>query len=181
MTVGLGLLVLFGTFGLAPKLETNFLDDSGQDTLTVSQELPAGTGLAATDAAAKQVEKVLAAHRRASRRTRSPPAAATTRGRAAAATHVASWSLALTGDTDAEQMQRDPARRSSTSSAPRLGEITFGGGQAARTSQLEVVVQAADPEVLTPAAEAGADGDGRRCRTSRTSRPAWPSGCRAST
>ncbi len=43
--------------------------------------------------------------------------------------------------------------RSSTSSAPGLGEISFGGGQEASTSQLEVIVQASDPEVLTRAAE----------------------------
>lgn len=34
-----------------------------------------------------------------------------------------------------------------------LGEISFGGGQEASTSQLEVIVQASDPEVLTRAAE----------------------------
>ena len=59
VTLGLGVLLLLGTFGLSRQLETNFLDDSGQDTLSISQELPAGTGLAGTDAAARQVEGVL--------------------------------------------------------------------------------------------------------------------------
>ena len=45
---------------LATGLKTNFLDQSGQDTLSITQTLPVGTSLAATDAAAKQVEAVLA-------------------------------------------------------------------------------------------------------------------------
>jgi HAE1 family hydrophobic/amphiphilic exporter-1 len=60
ITVLIGIVVFLGTIGLTPLLETNFIDDSGQNTLTVSQELPAGTSLATTDAAAKKVEAVLA-------------------------------------------------------------------------------------------------------------------------
>ena len=43
-----------------PLLKTNFFDQGEQEVLTITQELPAGTSLAATDAAAKKVEKVLA-------------------------------------------------------------------------------------------------------------------------
>ena len=50
--------------GLAGLLKTNFLDQSGQNTLTISQKMPVGTSLAATDAAAKKVEDVLAGLRR---------------------------------------------------------------------------------------------------------------------
>ena len=54
-------LVLFVcTVGLAGRLETNFFDESGQTTLSVTQTLPVGTSLATTDAAAKKVEEVLA-------------------------------------------------------------------------------------------------------------------------
>ena len=60
-TVLIGIAVLLGTFALSTRLETNFLDESGQDSLTISQELPAGTSLAATDEAAKKVEALLAA------------------------------------------------------------------------------------------------------------------------
>ncbi|MET8118608.1 efflux RND transporter permease subunit [Micromonospora sp. NPDC005189] len=150
ITVGLGLLVLFGTFGLAQKLETNFLDDSGQDTLNMSQELPAGSGLAATDAAAKQVESVLT-------RTEGVETYQVTAGGgdnpfAGGGNNAASWSLALDGDTDAKQM-REVLRKEFDKLGTGVGEISFGGGQAASTSQLEVIVQASDPEVLTRAAE----------------------------
>ncbi|MEW2428129.1 efflux RND transporter permease subunit [Micromonospora sp. NPDC047644] len=151
ITVGLGLLVLFGTFGLAQKLETNFLDDSGQDTLNMSQELPAGSGLAATDAAAKQVESVLS-------NTDGVETYQVTAGggdnpwAGGGGNNVASWSLALDGDTDAKQM-REVLRKEFEKLGAGVGEISFGGGQEASTSQLEVIVQASDPETLTRAAE----------------------------
>ncbi|MFI6238522.1 efflux RND transporter permease subunit [Micromonospora sp. NPDC050795] len=151
ITVGLGLLVLFGTFGLAQKLETNFLDDSGQDTLNMSQELPAGSGLAATEAAAKQVESVLS-------NTDGVETYQVTAGggdnpwAGGGGNNVASWSLALDGDTDAKQM-REVLRKEFEKLGAGVGEISFGGGQEASTSQLEVIVQASDPEALTRAAE----------------------------
>ncbi|GAA5030835.1 efflux RND transporter permease subunit [Actinopolymorpha pittospori] len=59
ITLLVGVLVFAGTIGAAPLLKTNFLDDSEQNTVTVSQELPTSTSLAATDAAAKKVEAVI--------------------------------------------------------------------------------------------------------------------------
>ncbi|WP_328419876.1 efflux RND transporter permease subunit [Micromonospora sp. NBC_00389] len=151
ITVGLGLLVLFGTFGLSQKLETNFLDDSGQDTLSFQQELPAGSGLAATDAAAKQVETVLG--RTDGVETYQVTAGGGDNPFAGGGNNIATWSVALNGDTDAKQM-REVLRKEFDTLGTGLGEVTFGGGQDASTSQLEVVVQASDPEVLTRAAEA---------------------------
>ncbi|WP_433354439.1 efflux RND transporter permease subunit [Micromonospora saelicesensis] len=150
ITVGLGLLVLFGTFGLAQKLETNFLDDSGQDTLNMSQELPAGSGLAATDAAAKQVESVLS--RTEGVQTYQVTAGGGDNPFGGGGNNIATWSLALDGDTDAKQM-REVLREEFDKLGSGLGEISFGGGQEASTSQLEVIVQASDPEALTRAAE----------------------------
>ncbi|MFI2646241.1 efflux RND transporter permease subunit [Micromonospora fulviviridis] len=153
-TVALGLLVLFGTFGLAQKLETNFLDDSGQDTLAIQQELPAGTGLTGTDQAAARVEEII-------RRT---PGVATYQVSAGGGDNpwagggndTASWSLALTDDTDAAEV-REKLRKEFDALGPEAGELTFGGGQNAGANQLEVVVQAADQETLTRAAEAVRD------------------------
>ncbi|MFJ8646562.1 efflux RND transporter permease subunit [Streptomyces sp. NPDC093546] len=59
-SVALALVVLVGTFGMAPLLKTNFFDQGEQEVLSIKQELPAGTSLEAADAAAKKVEKVLA-------------------------------------------------------------------------------------------------------------------------
>ncbi|GIG38633.1 efflux RND transporter permease subunit [Cellulomonas phragmiteti] len=52
-------VVFAGTVGLATRLETNFLGDAGQDTLTVTQTFPAATSLEAQDAAARDVEDAL--------------------------------------------------------------------------------------------------------------------------
>ncbi len=52
-------LVLGGTAAMTPLLATNLLGDSGQNSMTVRQVLPAGTSLADTSAAAIRLEEVL--------------------------------------------------------------------------------------------------------------------------
>ncbi|MBP5940128.1 efflux RND transporter permease subunit [Streptomyces acidiscabies] len=59
-SVAIAVVVLLGTFGMAPLLKTNFFDQGEQQVLTVKQELKPGTSLAATDAEAKKVEALLA-------------------------------------------------------------------------------------------------------------------------
>ncbi|MFJ6198532.1 efflux RND transporter permease subunit [Micromonospora sp. NPDC092111] len=152
ITVAVGILVLFGTFGLAQKLETNFLDDSGQDTLSISQKLPAGSGLAATDQAARRVEEVLG-------RTDGVETYQVTAGgsdrpwEGGGGNNTARWSVALGGDTDAKEMKR-VLRAEFDKLGPDAGELSFDAGQGgASGNQLEVVVQAADQETLNRAAE----------------------------
>ncbi|SCE82224.1 hydrophobic/amphiphilic exporter-1, HAE1 family [Micromonospora viridifaciens] len=155
-TVGLGLLVLLGTFGLAQTLETNFLDDSGQDTLSIRQELPAGTSLTGTDQAAGRVEEVL-------RRTPGVQTYQVTAGggdrpwEGGGGNNTSSFSVALTDDTDAATVRR-ALREEFAALGPEVGELSFtGGGNGTSANQVEVVVRAADPETLTRAAEAARD------------------------
>ncbi|MFY1704091.1 efflux RND transporter permease subunit [Micromonospora sp. WMMA1923] len=152
ITVGVGLVVLAGTFGLSRQLETNFLDDSGQDTLNITQQLPAGTGLAGTDQAARQVEAVLA-------RTDGVESYQVTAGggdnpfAGGGGNETASYSVALDGETDAAEL-REKLRRELDGLGDGVGEITFGGGQGgAVANEIRVIVQAPDPEVLARAAE----------------------------
>lgn len=58
-TVLLSLMLLGGTAGLATNLQTNFIGDSGQNTLTVTQVLENGTSLEELDRAASVVEDTL--------------------------------------------------------------------------------------------------------------------------
>ncbi|OON77738.1 efflux RND transporter permease subunit [Streptomyces tsukubensis] len=58
-SLAIAVVVLIATFGMAPLLKTNFFDQGDQDTLSINQELPPGTSLGSTDAAAKKVEKLL--------------------------------------------------------------------------------------------------------------------------
>ncbi|TQL40433.1 HAE1 family hydrophobic/amphiphilic exporter-1 [Homoserinimonas aerilata] len=59
VTILAALLVLGGTVAMVPSMKTNFIGDSGQNTLTVSQKLPLGASLEAQDAAATTVEDAL--------------------------------------------------------------------------------------------------------------------------
>ncbi|MFF5174953.1 efflux RND transporter permease subunit [Micromonospora sp. NPDC000089] len=148
ITLGVGLLLLLGTFGLASRLQTNFLDDSGQDTLTIQQELPAGTGLAGTDEAAKRVESVLADT--AGVKTYQVTAGGTDRPwEGGGGNNTATWSVALDEGTDAKAT-KETLRKSFDALGDGVGELTFGQGQG---DQLEVVVQAADPDALARAAD----------------------------
>ncbi|TDB69340.1 efflux RND transporter permease subunit, partial [Micromonospora sp. KC721] len=149
LTVAAGLLVLLGTFGLSRQLETNFLDDSGQDTLTINQELPAGAGLAATDQAARRVEEVLAGTDGV--RTYQVTVGGSDRPwEGGGGTNTARWSVALAGDTDAKEM-KEILRERFAALDDQVGALTFGQGQGDR---LEVLVQAADPDTLARAAQA---------------------------
>ncbi len=153
VTLLVGLLVLLGTGALATRLETNFIDQSGQDTLSITQEMPVGTNLTATDAAAKRVETVLAG--RASVKSYqvtvgsgefNPFAGSGGAGRAR-------YSVALAEGAEAVTVQ-DELRAEFAKLGPDAGEITVGGGQGGggfNADQLAVVVRAADPAVLASA------------------------------
>ncbi|MGW0502627.1 efflux RND transporter permease subunit [Micromonospora sp. NPDC003241] len=151
-TLGAGLVVLLGTFGLARQLETNFLDDSGQDTLNIRQELPVGTGLVGTDAAARRVEAVLA-ETPGVRSYQVTAGGGDSPWGGGAGNNVASYALLLGEETDAKEM-RGILRDRIGALGAEAGEITFPAGQGgASANELAVVVRAADPEALTRAAE----------------------------
>ena len=148
-TVVIGLVVLLGTFALATKLKTNFLDDSGQDTISMSQKMPIGTGLAATDAAAKKVEAVLAATKDV--KTYQVTAGGTgSPWEGGASNTKASYNIALKSDADTAEVKDE--LRTKLDGLTDIGEISFGAGGATGNT-LEVVVHAADPTVLTQATE----------------------------
>jgi HAE1 family hydrophobic/amphiphilic exporter-1 len=60
LTIIAAVVVLAGTLALVPFVPTNFVGDSGQNTLSVRQTMPAGTSLDAKDAAAQKLEDALA-------------------------------------------------------------------------------------------------------------------------
>ncbi|WDZ85033.1 efflux RND transporter permease subunit [Micromonospora cathayae] len=151
-TVAIGLVVLLGTFGLSTRLETNFIDDSGQDSLNMSQQLPIGTGLAGTDEAAKKVEALL-------EKTGGVETYQVTIGgsglpwEGGGGNSAASYVLGLAEDTDTDRLKED-LRREFDALGDGVGELSFPSGQGgASANQLAVVVQAADPEALARATE----------------------------
>jgi len=60
ITLAIALGLFAGTLALAPLLKTDFIGSMGNESLTITQKLPSGTGLAETDAAAAKVEQLLA-------------------------------------------------------------------------------------------------------------------------
>jgi HAE1 family hydrophobic/amphiphilic exporter-1 len=59
ITLSAAAAVLVGTAGLYTLVPTNFVSDSGQNTMTVTQTLPAGSNLERVDEAAREVEQTL--------------------------------------------------------------------------------------------------------------------------
>ncbi|RZU49958.1 HAE1 family hydrophobic/amphiphilic exporter-1 [Krasilnikovia cinnamomea] len=152
-TVLIGVLILVGTLGLGSKLETNFIDQSGQDTIMINQQLPAGTSLAATDAAARQVEAVLKDNSDVDTYQVTVGNGTFNPFAGAADASGANFIVHLEPDADAEVVSEQLRDRFDGMSG--LGEVTVGGdnGSGFNADQLSVIVKASDPTVLNTATE----------------------------
>ncbi|BCY14709.1 hydrogenase expression protein [Actinoplanes sp. L3-i22] len=151
-TVLIGIAVLIGTFALSTRLETNFLDESGQDSITVTQELPVGTSLAATDEAAKKVEAIIADRDDVTtyQVTVGGNSANPFAGGGGAGT--ATFNVALDENADAAKVSdqlRDEFGKLTDAGEIKIGQESSGLG----SSQLSVEVTAADNDVLTSATD----------------------------
>ncbi|MFD7401469.1 efflux RND transporter permease subunit [Streptomyces sp. NPDC059866] len=151
-SVAIAVVVLIGTFGMAPLLKTNFFDQGEQEVLTVKQELKPGTSLAATDAQAQKVEQLLA----------------DTEGVKDYQVTVGSsgFMAAFGGGTDTNQalysvMLDDSASyedvhdrlEKGLADLSGIGTTTIAAGDGFGSQDLSVVVKAADADVLRTAAE----------------------------
>ncbi|GAA0801993.1 efflux RND transporter permease subunit [Spirilliplanes yamanashiensis] len=152
-TLLIGVLVLLGTGALATRLETNFIDQSGQDTLSISQQMPVGASLAVTDAAARQVEQVVAARPDVESYQVTVGSGEFNPFAGGGGSNSATFSIALRDGVDALVAERE-LRTQVDALGDAAGEITVGAGQGGggfNANQLAVVVRAADPEVLRSA------------------------------
>ena len=172
ITVGIGLAVLVGTFGLGtPAGDQLPRRQSGAEHAVASaQELPVGTSLAATDEAAKQVEARARRAPTASRPTRSPSGGGGLPvRRAAAATAPPSYRVALDDDADADGGHATGCAPSSTSSPAPARSPSAAAAAAASTQPARGRRAGRRPGGAGPGGRAGARGDGRHARTSPTS------------
>lgn len=142
--------VLAGTVGLATQLETDFIGDSGQNTLSVTQVLPAGTSLEAADAAARRVEEVVASLDDVETYQVTGGA-----GDAAMAFFGAENEtlFAITLDLDADAAAAEDELRSRLADLDDAGELTVTTGMAGFGGSLEVVVSGVDGDAVETAAE----------------------------
>ncbi|MBZ4015156.1 efflux RND transporter permease subunit [Streptomyces purpurogeneiscleroticus] len=149
----IAVVILIGTFGMAPLLKTNFFDQGDQDTLSIQQELDPGTSLTAADKQAKRVEKVLAD----TEGVQDYQVTVGSSGMMAAfgggsSANQASYQVKLASADDSDRVVED-IRAGLEKLGPAIGDTTVSAGQAFGNQDLSVVVKAADADVLKDAAE----------------------------
>lgn len=143
--------LLGGTVALVPQMETEFIGDSGDNTVSIAQTLPSGTSLQARDEAAAQVEAIL-------EDIEEVQTYQVTGGEAegvmafVGAGQDAMFMVSLDLETDAAQVE-ERLREELADLGSDAGELTVSAGQAALAGGLEVVVTATDSEDLADAAQ----------------------------
>jgi HAE1 family hydrophobic/amphiphilic exporter-1 len=151
-SVAIAVVVLIGTFGMAPLLKTNFFDQGEQQVLTVRQKLEPGTSLAATDAQAKKVEQLLAD----TEGVKDYQVTVGSSGFMAAFgggtdTNQASYQVMLEDSASYEDVQ--DRIEAGLKKLDGVGTITVAAGDGFGSQDLSVVVKAADEGALRTAAE----------------------------
>lgn len=152
VTLGVAVALLAGTVALVPRMETNFIGNAGEDTLTVTQEFEPGTSLAAQDEAAKEVEDVLAGVddvETVQTTVGSGDGMAAAFGQGGSGS--ASFALTLQDDADGEAVQDEVSE--TLDEADLTGDVTVAAGDSGFAgSTVDLVVTAADADVLADAA-----------------------------
>lgn len=152
MSLAIALVVLVVTFGMAPLLKTNFFDQGEQEVLSIQQELAPGTGLDASDAAAKKIEKLLAD----TEGVKDYQVNVGSSGFMAAfgggtGTNQASYQISLEESASYEKT-RDAIEKG-LAALDGIGDTTIAAGDGFGSQDLSVVVKAGDAEVLRKASE----------------------------
>ncbi|WP_309620958.1 efflux RND transporter permease subunit [Salinibacterium sp.] len=146
-------LLLGGTAALLPFMKTNFIGDSGQNTLTVRQTLPLGASLDARDKAAMKVESVL--QDVAGVETVQLSIGSSGNNLRSVFTGSGSSTFSLTTDPTVDQVKLQADVRAAVAGVDNAGEITLaaaGGGFA--SSNIEVNITATSEAELRDAADA---------------------------
>ncbi|QEU94869.1 efflux RND transporter permease subunit [Streptomyces kanamyceticus] len=151
-SLGIAIVILVGTFGMAPLLKTNFFDQGEQEVLSIKQELKPGTSLAASDAAAKKVEKMLSGIDE----IKDYQVTVGSSGFMAAFggstdTNQASYTLTLKDKASYDKTQDRVEKELAGLSG--IGQTKVSAGDGFGSQDLSVVVKAADGDVLREASD----------------------------
>ncbi|MDN3263565.1 efflux RND transporter permease subunit [Streptomyces sp. CSDS2] len=151
-SVLIAIVVLVVTFGMSGLLKTNFFDQGEQEVLTIKQKLKPGTSLAATDAQARRVEKLLAS----TEGVKDYQVTVGSSGLLAAFgggtdTNQASYQVMLEDSASYDEVQRH--LEDGLKKLDGVGTTTVSAGDGFGSQDLSVVVKASDPEALRTAAE----------------------------
>ncbi|MGW1593098.1 efflux RND transporter permease subunit [Streptomyces sp. NPDC002343] len=151
-SVLIAVAVLAVTFGMSGLLKTNFFDQGEQEVLTIKQKLKPGTSLAATDAGARRVEKLLAS----TEGVKDYQVTVGSSGFMAAFgggtdTNQASYQVMLEDSASYDEVQRH--LEDGLKKLDGVGTTTVSAGDGFGSQDLSVVVKASDPKALRTAAE----------------------------
>ncbi|MER5970983.1 efflux RND transporter permease subunit [Streptomyces sp. NPDC002055] len=149
----IAVVVLVGTFGMAPLLKTNFFDQGEQDTLSIKQELKPGTSLDAADTSSKKIEKMLDGIDE----VKDYQVTVGSSGIMAAfgggtGANQASYQLKLKNSEDSEATI-DKIRDGLDGLGKSIGDTTVNVGDGFGSQDLSVVVKAPDADALEKASE----------------------------
>ena len=156
ITLVIAAAIFAGTMFLTPMLKTNLFDNSAQNTMSITQQMPPGTSLDSTMAAAAKVEAILKTtpgidiYQVTGGSTGSLFGAGG--GTSASASQAA---FTITTDPDLDKNTIVEAVRAKVAKLQNAGTVTVtgedGSGSMGGMSNMEVRVSASDPAVLLKA------------------------------
>ncbi|HEX8489266.1 MAG TPA: efflux RND transporter permease subunit [Propionibacteriaceae bacterium] len=152
VTLAVALVVFVATLGSATLLKTDFLGSvTDQTTLTVTQELPAGTRLSATSAAAKKVESVLAASPEVKSYLTTIGGGGLQQPGTASGASTASMTVTLAEGREADDLR--PELQNRLDAVKGAGEITVASAAGATNNDVTVTVSGDNTDTLRVGAE----------------------------
>ncbi|WP_149084325.1 MULTISPECIES: efflux RND transporter permease subunit [Microbacterium] len=153
LTVALAVVVLAGTLAAAPLMKVNFLSDSGQNTMTVTQDLGPTASLQAKSDAAAPVEEALLdidgiEHVQASIGSSGSALRDAFSGGAGI-----TYSVLTDGDADQEKLRAE-VQDAIDGLGDEAGEVTVAASAGFGSSDIEITVTAANGDDLATATSA---------------------------
>ena len=159
-TVVLAIVVLIGTFAAAPLMKINFLSDSGQNTMTVTQDLGPTASLEAKSEAAVQVEDALAGIDGIETVQASIGSSGSALRDAFSGGAGVTYSIQTDADADQEALRADV--QDAVADLDDAGEIVVTGSSGFGSTDIEITVSAPSASALQEATDAVvAELDGR--------------------
>ncbi|MBP2330920.1 HAE1 family hydrophobic/amphiphilic exporter-1 [Kibdelosporangium banguiense] len=148
-TLLVALAILGGTLALLSRLDTNFIDDSGGNTVAITQKLTPGSSLQSRDEAAKKVEGILAATGEAESYQVTIGSEADFSGRVSAQN---TFQVTMRKGTDIKAVQ--DRLRTQITAQQGVGEVKFGAEASGfGSSNVSVIVKAPNQDALKAATD----------------------------
>uniref|UniRef100_UPI0028124466 efflux RND transporter permease subunit n=1 Tax=Microbacterium sp. TaxID=51671 RepID=UPI0028124466 len=151
ITLLLAVLVLGGTVAAAPLMKVNFLGDSGQNTLTISQELEPTASLDTADAAAQRVEEALEGIEGIETVQASIGSSGSPLRDAFSGGGSVTYSIVTDEDADQEALRTDV--QDAVDGLEDVGELSVNAAAGFGSTDIEVTVTAPGPDELQQATE----------------------------